>query len=150
MAENVTAYAPYDSEGNRVPVACPVNMLYDENGYGAADRRYLPVFYDVSDMSPIAGVTGFLARYENGLVIFQLTSTAAAGSAVKNGSVLLTNLPLELRPSSSVTFGISTCTGPSGLMRSAANMHPDGRIAETHSVNEDRISTAIYSGMIRL
>lgn len=40
MAENVTAYAPYNSEGNRVPVACPVNMLYDENGYGAADRKF--------------------------------------------------------------------------------------------------------------
>ena len=40
MAENVTAYAPYDSEGNRVPVACPVNMLYDENGYGAGDRKF--------------------------------------------------------------------------------------------------------------
>ena len=38
MSENVTAYAPYDSEGNRLPLACPVEYLYDENGYGAGKR----------------------------------------------------------------------------------------------------------------
>lgn len=40
MSENVTAYAPYDSEGNRLPLACPVEYLYDENGYGAGKRRF--------------------------------------------------------------------------------------------------------------
>lgn len=40
MSENVTAYAPYDSEGKRMPLACPVEYLYDENGYGAGERRF--------------------------------------------------------------------------------------------------------------
>lgn len=39
MSENVTAYAPYDSEGNRLPLACPVEYLYDENGYDVLKRR---------------------------------------------------------------------------------------------------------------
>ena len=39
MPENVTAYAPYDSEGKRMPVACPVDCLYDETGYHVLKRR---------------------------------------------------------------------------------------------------------------
>ena len=148
MSENVKAYAPYDSEGNRMPLACPVEYLYDKNGYGAGERWYLPQFYDVAEMSPVAGVTGFFARYANGLVLFRIMSTATASATVKNGAILLTNLPAVLRPASTLTIGFSTCTGASGLMRSAANILTDGHINETHSVNEDRNSASIYTGAL--
>lgn len=40
MPENVMVYAPYDSEGKRMPLACPVEHLYDEEGYGAGQRWF--------------------------------------------------------------------------------------------------------------
>ena len=40
MPKNMTAYAPYDSEGRRMPLACPVGYLYDKSGYGAGQRWF--------------------------------------------------------------------------------------------------------------
>ena len=93
MSENVTAYAPYDSAGNRMPLACPVEYLYDENGYGAGERRFAEnksYYCHLPDLAATGDVFAYVESLpEHTLGAFQVTPGATNSPSANWPKVLI-------------------------------------------------------------